>query len=193
MLLRSYRPNDDRIRDRLRRFLDDPREKSWSEAAVALARYQDQTILPQLESWLREGDRPRRNVAIECLKLLDVPEGRLVLRNFWDQNLGDEEDRLVVAAALLTLDDLRGLSHLESNARAAKASWSVFAATSIYFHDFRRGLELMLGILHEGDLEARQSLVSQIWNLTDLPHAFTADGIHEAQVWIESQLAGGAL
>jgi HEAT repeat protein len=193
MIVRSYRPNDERIRDRLRRFLDDPCEQSWSEAAVALARYQDRTILPQLESWLREGDRPRRNVAIECLKQLDAPEGRLLLRNFWDQNLGDEEDRLVVAAALLTLDDPRGLSLLESTAQAAKGSWSVFAATSVSFHDFRRGLELMLGILHEGDLESRQSLVSQIWNLTDLPHAFTADGIHEARAWIESQLASRAL
>ena len=48
----------------------------------------------------------------------------------------------------------------------------------------------MLGILDTGDLEAQQSLVSQIWNLTSLPHAFTADGVHEARAWIESQLAG---
>ena len=189
MVVRSYRPNDERIRDRLRQFLDDPHEQSWSAAAVALARYQDQTIAPQLESWLREGDRPRRNVAIECLKLLDVLGGRLLLSDFWDRNLGDEEDRLVVAAALLTLDDPRGLSLLESTAQAAKGIWSVFAATSIYSHDSRHGLELMLGILHEGDLESRQALVNQIWNFTDLPHAFTADGIHEARAWIESELA----
>jgi hypothetical protein len=56
----------------------------------------------------------------------------------------------------------------------------------------RHHLELMLGIIDTGDLKAQQSLVNQIWNLTGLPHAFTADGIHEARVWIESQLAQGA-
>ena len=47
LIVRSYRPDDERIRDRLRRFLEDPREQNWSEAAVALARYQDRTILAQ--------------------------------------------------------------------------------------------------------------------------------------------------
>jgi HEAT repeat protein len=193
LVVRSYRPDDQRVKEKLRRFLDDSHERSWSEAAVALARLQDRTILPRLENWLRASDSPHRNVAIECLKTLDRPEARFLLRDFWDRSLGDEEDRLIVAAALLTLGDPRGLVLLESAAHVAKGSWSVFAATSIYAHDFRRGLELMLGIIDVGDLEAQQSLVSQIWNLTGLPHAFTADGIHEARVWIESQLAGRAI
>jgi hypothetical protein len=191
-LIRSYRPDDQRVRERLRRFLDDVDERSWSEAASALARLQDRTLLPRLEKWLRAGDRPHRNVAIACLKALDLPEARFLLLDFWDRSLGDQEDRLVMARALLDLDDLRGVEVLESAARACKGSWSVFAATSIYTHDSRRGLELMLGILDAGDLEAQQSLVSQIWNFTRMPHAITADGIHEARVWIESQLGGNA-
>jgi hypothetical protein len=97
---------------------------------------------------------------------------------------------LVLAAALLDLGDKSGSAFLEATARAARGAWSVFAATTIYFHDSHLGLEFMLGILNTGDLDAQQSLVSQIWNLTSLPHAFTADGIHEARAWIESQLVG---
>ena len=90
------------------------------------------------------------------------------------------------------IGDKSGTAILETTARAARGTWSVFAATTIYFHDSRRGLETMLGILDRGDLEAQQSLVSQIWNRTNLPHAFTADGIHGARAWIESQLADEA-
>jgi hypothetical protein len=120
------------------------------------------------------------------------PGGMLCSFCCWDHGLGDEEDRLVLAAALLDLGDKSGTATLEATACAARGIWSVFAATTIYFHDSRRGLEFMLGILNRGDLEAQQSLVGQIWNLTHLPHAFTADGIHEARAWIESQLAGEA-
>jgi hypothetical protein len=188
-VVRSYRPDDARVKEKLRSLLDDGDEKNWSQAAVALARLQDQTLLPRLEAWLRIGDRPHRNVAVQCLKALDCPTARTLLRDCWDRGLGDEEDRLVLAAALLDLGDNSGSALLEATARAARGAWSVFAATTIWVHDSRSGLEFMLGILDTGDLRAQQSLVSQIWNLTSLPHAFTADGIHEARAWIDSQLA----
>ena len=46
----------------------------------------------------------------------------------------------------------------------------------------------MMHILDDGDLEAKQAMVNQIWNFADLPHAFTADGIHEARVWVQSEM-----
>jgi HEAT repeat protein len=192
-VIRAYRPDEPRIKEKLRRFLDDAHEQSWSGAALALARLQDSTILPRLQTWLLAGDRPHRNVAVQCLKAIDVPGAHALLRSGWDHGFADEEDRLVLAAALLDIGDLRGLAGLEAAARAAKGAWSVFAATSIYCHRSRRGLELMLGIIDDGDLEAQQSLVSQVWNFAKLPHAFTADGIHEARAWVESQLNGTAI
>ena len=50
------------------------------------------------------------------------------------------------------------------------------------------GLKLMLHILNEGDLEAQQGMVNQIWNFEQLPQAFTANGCDEARAWVESQL-----
>ena len=94
----------------------------------------------------------------------------------------------MAGAALLSLGDTCGLGLLESVAQRARGEWSVFAATSIYHFQSRRGLEHMLSILNVGDLGAKQSMVSQIWNYAHLPHAFTADGIHEARLWIERQL-----
>jgi len=48
----------------------------------------------------------------------------------------------------------------------------------------------MLNILQNGTLEAKQSLVVQISALAGhLPHEYTADGIHEARLWVETQLA----
>ena len=48
----------------------------------------------------------------------------------------------------------------------------------------------MLNILETGTLEAKQSMVGQISSLAGhLPHEYTADGIHEARLWVETQLA----
>ncbi|MBO0700969.1 MAG: HEAT repeat domain-containing protein, partial [Zavarzinella sp.] len=193
LVVRSQRPADPRVIDHLRRLLDEPDPGNWSEAAMALARLKDPAVLPRLEDWLRAGDRPHRNAAVQCLKAFDAPTARTLLRARWDGGPGDEEDRLVLAAILLDLGDPSGATFLEQTARAAKGDWAVFAATAIYLHDPRRGLGLMLGILDAGDLEARQGLVSQVWNLTDLPHAFTADGVHEARAWVEAQLASAAV
>lgn len=187
MVIRSSHLADPRVAARLRGMLDSTDGRNWSEAACALATAGDETLLPRLTVWLEGGDRPHRNVAIECLRLLATSEALPLLQEFW-AGTTDEEDRLVAGAAILSLGDTRALPLLESTAKRAAGPWSVFAATSIYSSRRAAGLELMLHILDAGDLEARQSMVMQIWNFAELPHAFTADGIHEARVWAERRL-----
>ena len=46
----------------------------------------------------------------------------------------------------------------------------------------------MRHILDQGEQEAMQDMVSQIAGFADLTHAYTADGIHEARVWVSQQL-----
>ena len=78
---------------------------------------------------------------------------------------------------------------LKEVARRADGAWSVLAATSIWFeHDATEGLQLMLWILDEGNLEAKQRMVGQISGLAGLPHRFTADGIHEARFWVQRKM-----
>jgi hypothetical protein len=185
--IRSYCPPDPRIFARLRGMLDDRRGRRWSEAASALARTQDETLMPRLLTWLDEGDEPHRNVAIECLTQLKLPEAHHLLEA-WEQGGRGEDDRVVLAVALLRRGDPRGLPLLEAVARRADGPWSVVAATWLRMHDPALGLVLMREILDHGTLEARRSMVNQVWNLTDLPNAFTADGIHEARCWVEQQL-----
>lgn len=187
-IVRSYCPDEPRVFARLWELLEDGNDQNWSEAACALARRGDETLLPTLEEWLQSPDRSRRNVAIECLKILDTPESHQVLRDFWDSGEGDEEDRLVIAAALFSVGDRRGHSTLESTACAAHGIWSVFAATSIYGRQRQEGLSMMKQILDQGDLEAKRGMINQIWNYARLPHAFSADGIHEARSWVTSEM-----
>ncbi len=188
--IRSYCPPDPRIRERLRGVLDEPGGRAWSEAACALARLDDETILPRVLDWFRQGDEPHRNVAIECLLTLKDPEARRHLVEAYERGGRDEEDRAVLAVALLRSGDGRGVPFLESVARRADGAWSVMAATWLRGHDPALALGLMRAILDKGTLEARQAMVSQIGNLAPdgLPHAFTADGIHEARCWVEQQI-----
>jgi HEAT repeat protein len=188
LVIRCYCPDDARIRSRLLALLDDENEDNWSEAAVALARRSGHSLLPRFEGWLREGDRPHRNVAVECLKALNSPEANRVLQEYWDRGDGDEKQRLLVAAALLSAGDDRGRTILEAAARGVQGGTSVFAATAIHAVDRREGLNLMMHILDEGDLEARQSMVTQIGSFAQLPHAFTAEGLDEARSWVRSEL-----
>ena len=186
----SYISKDPRILGKLKTILDHSDDDVWSSAAVALARAGDETLIPCLTGWLDSGDEDHRNVAIESLKMLRRPSATAVLRDAWDQGVPDEETRWVIAAALLDRGDSSGRPLLESMARLATGPSSVAAATSIYCNDAREGLKLMLQILQEGDLEAKQSMVNQIWSFAHLPHAFTADGLAEAQLWVQKQLDG---
>jgi hypothetical protein len=187
MAIRSYRPPDPRLVARLRSLLDDPVARNWSGAAVALARMQDATLLPRLADWLMAADDARRNVAVQCLQTLDTPEAQQLLRDTWQRPDWEGEPRAVLATALLAQGDERGLGLLEADALRAEGAASVFAATSIFCHRRGRGLELMLHVLDHGNLEAKRSMVNQIWNFAQLPHAFTADGLSEARLWVEQQ------
>lgn len=94
----------------------------------------------------------------------------------------------MLAVALTRLGDRRGWPGLVETARRADSAWSVVSATHIGFSDPALGLGLMRHILDHGSLEAKQAMVSQIWNFAHVPHAFTADGIHEARLWVEERL-----
>lgn len=99
------------------------------------------------------------------------------------------DDRLALAGSLLQLGDPCGVPLLEATARSAVGARSVYAAFQLCRHDLLLACTLMLHIADDGDQEAKASLVSQIWNITHSPHAFTADGIHEARQWVDQQLA----
>jgi HEAT repeat protein len=179
---------DPRVLERLRGMLDEPRGRSWSEAACALARVRDEAILPKALEWLDRGDEFHRNVALECLVQIGHADALRHLVDAWEAGGRNEGDRLVLAVALLRLRDRRGWPHLVEAARRADSAWSVMSTTHIATSDPALGLGLMLHILDHGSLEAKQAMVSQIWNFAHFPHAFTADGIHEARLWVEERL-----
>ncbi len=189
---------DSRFRQKYFEKLDGPDLENSAAAAVSLAIAGEVSLIPRLADWLNNGDEPHRNVAIEALRLLNSPDALAVLQQFWDEGKGDDDTRLCVAGALIQSGDPRGRSVLEATARRAQGVWSVIAATCVYVagrcsknpDDLHQqdGLKLMLHVLNEGDLDAKQGMVNQIWNFEHLPHAFTADGRDEAQAWVESQL-----
>ncbi|HZU37022.1 MAG TPA: hypothetical protein VFA18_13970 [Gemmataceae bacterium] len=180
-------PLTDEARRLLRTLLHAPPVRIRVAAAKKLARAKDETIRPVLLEWFNGQEPGLRNAAMTLLVQFDLEQARLVLRQRWDA--GDRtiqpEDRLVLAAFLLQLGDPCGVPLLEQTARRAEGNAAVFAAFELRAHDRQRARTLLLHIADDGDLEAKQSLVSQVWNLTKSPHAFTADGIHEARQWIE--------
>jgi HEAT repeats len=179
--------SDPKIVERLHALLDHPRDRIWSAAAFALSRNKDETIRPRLLEWLNHGDHGHRSVAIAGLVELDRDHSLEVLRGRWMEKQ-DAEDRNVLAAALLRLGDTRGPGFLDAEARKAEGAWSVHAAVCISGHEPVAGLHLMLNILDNGDREALSSLVWHGWNMAHLPHAFTADAIHETRAWLEQRL-----
>ena len=186
--IRHFPSADPKVVARLRGLLDHPRDDTWSEAAIALARAKDEVVRTRLLDWFHTGDEGHRNVAIEGLTLLAAPGTTELFGDSWAKGGRGEEDCLVLAAALLRLNDTRGQESLTAAAQKAEGLWSVFAATAIERYDAARGYRLMLWIVDRGDLQARRALVSHAWNMARLPHAFTADGIHETRLWIEQQL-----
>jgi hypothetical protein len=179
---------DPKVVERVRGLLDHARDRIWSCAALALARAKDETLRPRLLNWFHKGDQGHRNVAIEALIELDAAEAAGVFRESWQSGGRDDEDRLVLAGALLRLGDTRALDFLEAATQRAEGAWAVFAATSITEYDAVWGFRLMQWILDHGDSESLSSLVMHAWNMAHLPHAFTADGIHETRLWVEHLL-----
>jgi hypothetical protein len=188
MAIRYCRLNDRNTVDQLRRLLDHPRDHIWSSAALALARARDDGSRPRLLDWFHNGDEGHRNVAIQALIDLDGAASAELFQKSWEEGGRDEADRLVLAGALLRLGETGALTFLEDAARHAKGAWAVFAATSVAQHDPGRGFRLMQWLLDHGDSEALEALVMHAWNMARLPHAFTADGVHETRLWIEQQL-----
>jgi len=179
---------DPRVVARLRALLDHPQDRIWSEAAVALAKVKDGVVRMRLLDWFQSGDEGQRNVAIEGLIRMGEPEAAELFCESWASGGRNEEDQLVLAGALLRLNDPRGMNSLMAAAKRAEGAWAVFAATAIADYDEACGYRLMLWILDKGDLEAKRSLVMHAWNMARLPHAFTADVIHETRLWVEQQM-----
>lgn len=171
--------------ERLRALLD--HANLWSEASLRLARHRDEAIRPRLLEWWHSGDEAHRYVAIQALMVLDAATAGQLLRVRFDPAAADDTN-IVWAAFLFQLGDARGLPLLQATAERATGARAVFAATALADYDALLGACLLLRIIDQGDLEARQHLVSHVWNRADLPHAFTADGIHEARAWIEQQI-----
>jgi hypothetical protein len=188
MAVRYCRPSDPLTAERLHGLLGPARGRHWSEAALALARAKVPSVRPLLLGWLGSGDTGEFNVAVEGLALLDSDGGLELFQRAWDAGGGAEERRLILAAALLRLRDARGVGLLEEVARRADGPWAVFAAFGLASYDPPRAYSLMLDILDDGGLEAKRALVMQVWNFCEAPHAFTADGLHEARVWVERQI-----
>ena len=113
---------------------------------------------------------------------------RKLLVEGFENGYRGEEDRITLAIALLRLGDDRGLPLLREVAERASDAWSVAAATWIRAYRPAEGLRLMRHILDSGTAEGRRMMVLQIAGLADVAHAYTADGIHEARLWIDRQL-----
>ncbi len=173
-----------------RRQLESTDEQVKAEAAVALARIKDKSVLPKLVEWFTGGNEGYRNIAVEGLKTLNTEQARDTLAQSYENGGRDEQDRALLAIALLSMGDTRGLKFLDGIATRGSGALSVMAATWIYAeHDADTGLRLMLQLLDNGDLAAKQSLVNQIcYTFMHSPHAFTADGIHEARHWVQRKL-----
>ena len=164
----------------MRRQLESTDDHVKAEAAIALAKINDPSILPKLLEWFNGANEGYRNVAIEAFKTLDTEQARDTLVRSYEEGGRGEQDKAVLATALLRMGDTRGLEFLDGVARRARGALSVMAATWIYAeHEADEGLRLMLHVLDNGDLDAKRSMVNQIcYSFMHSPHAFTADGIH---------------
>ncbi len=180
--------SDERVVGKVRKLLDAANERTRAAAAIALARIKHESVVPVLRDWFTSEGESTRNVAIEGLLRLDTPEARQMLEAAYEEGGRSENDRSVLAVALLRLGDTRGLAFLEAIARRRTGAWSVMAASWIYGHQREKGVQLMLEILDHGDLEAKQRMVNQIWNYARIPRAFEAEGFHEARSWVQRQL-----
>lgn len=186
----TYRTDSPELRAALYQRLHAQDPDTACHAAIMLARFQDGSILPTVQPWLQNTDREWRNAAMGTLKHFKSPAGMQVLTALWNTDWGDDEDRLVLALNLVEAGHVPARENVTTVATAAKGAWSVACATQIYFVDPRSGLQLMLHIFDSGDLEAKQNMVGQVSSLgSHLPHAYTYDGLAEARLWVEQQLA----
>ena len=159
-----------------------------SEAIVALARQRDPETFVLCTASFQGSDQSERHLAIGAFQIFDTDESRKLLVEGLENDYRGEEDRLALAIALLGLGDERGLPLLREVAERASDTWSVAAATWIYAYRRIEGLHLMRHILNSGMADAKRMMVLQIAGLAEVVHAYTADGIHEARLWVDRQL-----
>jgi hypothetical protein len=181
---------DPKVVARLHDLLDHPKARIWSAAAMALACAKDQPLRQLLYDWFHGDDTERRSVAIQAWIEFDPVYAHRLFLEDWEKGGRDEDDRLVLANALLRLGNTQVVGFLEAAARRAEGSRSVFAAWSVAQQSTVQGFRLMQWILDHGDSKALGALVMQAWNLepSKLPHAFTADGLNEARLWVKQEL-----
>ena len=187
-VIRSFHPDDPRIRERLRERAQSEDIGAAAEALCVLAMMKDECALTVCRDWLT-GAQGQRNAAVEALRILGSGEAKKLLESRWDEELPSDEDRHALAFALVQFGHPSAIVHAQRRAELADDDWAVAAATSIYISDKPTGLRLMRKILDEGQLAARQGMVGQISSLAGhLLHEYTADGIYEARLWVEKQI-----
>ncbi|MEQ9410870.1 MAG: hypothetical protein RIK87_24370 [Fuerstiella sp.] len=192
-VIRSFHPDCPGIRERLREFAkhhDD--DAIAAEALCVLAQMNDASTVSICQDWLTRG-QSSRNAAVETLRLLGGDASMKILEQRWaDAGLTDE-DRNTLALALTHFQHRDASNHVLDLARTGTCSWSVAAATTLYLCTPSTGLRCMMDILDTGTPDARRAMVHQISSLAGhLTHEYTADGIHEARLWVETQLAGAS-
>ena len=186
----TYRTDSSQLRSALHQRVLASDVQTASYAAIILARFNDESLLPVIQPWLHATEREWRIAAIASLGHFKSAGAQSILTTLWNDGWGDEEDRRDLATKLTAAGNLAAREHLTSVATAANDSWSVACATQIYFVDPRAGLKLMLHIFESGDLEAKQGIVGQVSSLLGhLPHVYTYDGLVEARQRVEQELA----
>lgn len=190
--IRSIHPDDPRIRQSLRERANSEDVDAAAEALCVLAQMRDNSTPTTCEAWFTRS-QGERNAAVEALRILETEEAVQLLRARWGDTLTTDEDRHTLALALVQFNHVDAIKHADDLAGRAIDAWSVAAATSLYFTRKDQGLRHMLNIFQNGTLEAKQSMVGQISSLAGhLPHAYTADGMHEALLWVDTQLANAS-
>lgn len=188
----SFRPDDPRIRQRLRERTESGDRESAAVALFVLALMRDASTLEICKEWLA-GSLGQRRAAVSTLKALGTEQAVQLLKARWTDTLPTDEDRHTLALFLMECDHAEAVAYVDQLATKVTENWCVQAATSIYRARKDQGLRHMLNILQTGTLEAKQRMVYQISKLAGhLPHEFTADGIHEARLWVEAQLANAS-
>lgn len=188
-VIRSIHPDRPEIRARLHETVQQDDVESAAEALCVLAQMRDGSVIATCQDWFSRSQE-QRNVAVEALRILNSETAIQSLRDRWNATLETDEDRHTLALALIEHGHPAAIAHADRLAAAACDDWAVAAATQFYFSGNPLGLQRMREILDAGTNRVKQSMIRQISGLSaGLPHEYTADGIHEARLWVEAQIA----
>ena len=131
-------------------------------------------------------------MAWSCLyfdQLLDPGACHALLREAWDAEGRDDDDRTMLAVGLLGLSDRVGSTFLADLARRAECYAATWAAETVMEHDPALGLDLIsrASSITARAFEVRWGMVERIAIAAGLPHVWTTDGLAEARYWVEQQ------